>query len=348
MNMQDKFVGCILGGAIGDALGYPVEFDRIYDILAEFGPDGITEYSLDEDLNFSGKAWISDDTQMTLFTAAGLLDCDDKNYIDSILYAYKWWFETQCENCCNKVTDNGTLTYKLVRTRELNEGRFPGNTCLGALGCNRKGTIDNPINKSKGCGGLMRVAPIALFFKSKTEEDVIKASNMAAEASALTHGHILGQAPSWLMVYLINSIVYLGLDFKDALKNGIHAINNTYGSDNDEIKYFVDLINKAIKLATNSNELDWFNIESIGGGWVAEETLAIAIYCILKYNKNFEKSIIASVNHSGDSDSTGAVTGNLIGAILGKDKIPNKFIDNLELVDLITECAELLYNKRQY
>lgn len=267
--------------------------------LAEFGPDGITECNLDES-NYSGKACISDDTQMTLFTAAGLLDCKDKNYIDNILYSYKWWLETQCENCCYKLDDNGTLNNKLVRTPELNRVRFPGNTCL------------------------------------------------AAEASALTHGHILGQAPSWLFVYIINSMNYLDLDLKDALKNGIHAINNTYGSDNDEIKYFVDLINKAIKLATNSNESDWFNIESIGGGWVAEETLAIAIYCILKYKKNFEKSIIASVNHSGDSDSTGAVTGNLIGAILGKDKIPNKFIDNLELVDLITECAELLYNKRQY
>lgn len=102
-------------------------------------------------------------------------------------------------------------------------------------------------------------------------------------------------------------------------------------------------MNKAVKLAgKNINDLD--AIYELGEGWVAEETLAIAVYCALKYENDFEKAIITSVNHNGDSDSTGAVTGNIIGAYLGMNAIPEKFLTNLELKDVISEIAADLYN----
>ena len=98
----------------------------------------------------------------------------------------------------------------------------------------------------------------------------------------------------------------------------------------------------AVKLSEkNINDLD--AIHELGEGWVAEETLAIAVYCALKYEDDFEKAIIVSVNHNGDSDSTGAVAGNIIGAYLGMNAIPEKFLTNLELKDVIIEMAEDLY-----
>ena len=72
---------------------------------------------------------------------------------------------------------------------------------------------------------------------------------------------------------------------------------------------------------------------------MAEETLAIAVFCVMRYPDDFEKAIIASVNHSGDSDSTGAICGNIIGCLLGRQAIPSKFTDKLELVDVIEEMA---------
>lgn len=80
---------------------------------------------------------------------------------------------------------------------------------------------------------------------------------------------------------------------------------------------------------------------------MAEETLAIAVYCALKYSDDFEKGIIAAVNHDGASDSTGAVAGNILGAALGFDAIPRKFIDNLELKDIILEIAKDLHHDCQ-
>lgn len=82
------------------------------------------------------------------------------------------------------------------------------------------------------------------------------------------------------------------------------------------------------------------NIHRIGEGWVAEETLGIAIYCALRYQNVFSAAMVASVNHKGDSDSTGAMTGNILGALLGYDAFDDKWKQNLELSDVILEMAD--------
>ena len=109
-----------------------------------------------------------------------------------------------------------------------------------------------------------------------------------------------------------------------------------------EAKHMDDLlalIRKAVALSKEDrNDLD--AIRQLGEGWVAEETLAIGVYCALKYSDDFQKGIVAAVNHDGDSDSTGAVAGNILGAFLGFDAIPQKYLDRLELKNVILEIAE--------
>ena len=86
-------------------------------------------------------------------------------------------------------------------------------------------------------------------------------------------------------------------------------------------------------------------IHQLGEGWVGEETLAIAIYCALRHENDFDKALTASVNHRGDSDSTGSVTGNILGAYLGLQTIPEKYLKNLELRKTIMMVAERLVDK---
>ena len=105
-----------------------------------------------------------------------------------------------------------------------------------------------------------------------------------------------------------------------------------------EVIYFEQLIKKAIALSEMDYEDDAAIIEKeLGGGWVGEEALAIAVYCCLKYPYCIKKALIAAVNHSGDSDSTGAVAGNIIGAYLGMSAVPKDWMDRLELVDVMQE-----------
>ena len=95
----------------------------------------------------------------------------------------------------------------------------------------------------------------------------------------------------------------------------------------------------AIELSENKED-DLDNIHKLGEGWVAEKTMGISLYCALKYQNDFSAGVIASVNHNGDSDSTGAVTGNILGAWIGYEAIENKWKDNLELLDVILELAD--------
>ena len=103
-----------------------------------------------------------------------------------------------------------------------------------------------------------------------------------------------------------------------------------------------ELIELALNLADNDLD-DLENISRLGEGWVGEETLAIAIYAVARHIDSFEDVLIAAVNHDGDSDSTGAVAGNIIGAIVGYDAIPDKFKKNLELHDVILAIADDLH-----
>lgn len=122
----------------------------------------------------------------------------------------------------------------------------------------------------------------------------------------------------------------------------MEAIKRNYPKT-ENVDILLSLMQKAIDLSCS--ELDDLDaIHLLGQGWVAEETLAIAIYCSLKYPNDIEKALIAAVNHGGDSDSTGAVTGNILGASLGAEKIPQKYVDTLELRDVILEIADDLYN----
>ena len=108
------------------------------------------------------------------------------------------------------------------------------------------------------------------------------------------------------------------------------------------LEELVGIIDLAVRLSENdADDLD--NIHRLGEGWVAEETLGISLYCALRHQDDFSAGIIAAVNHKGDSDSTGAVTGNILGALLGYEAIEAKWKQDLELSDVILEIADDLF-----
>ena len=337
MRNQDKFRGCLIGGAAGDALGYVVEFKNEKQIFSRYGERGITEYELN-----NGVAQISDDTQMTLFTATGLLVGTTRgkmrgimgSYAGYIHQAYTDWLKTQEERF--PLPDEGHYSWR-VNVPELFHPRAPGNTCMTALNSGRCGSIEEPINHSKGCGGVMRVAPIGLYFNDK-DRSVQDIARIGAEAAAITHGHVLGWLPAAALVQIIHEISQNGDPVYDAVMKTLY-IQDEMWPESKEKDYFLELMRKTVDFASMDKD-DLGAIHQLGEGWVAEETLAIAVYCALKYAGDFDKALITSVNHKGDSDSTGAVTGNILGASLGLKGIPEKYTKDLELKDVILEIAD--------
>ena len=345
----DKIRGCLFGGAVGDALGYPIEFKKESAIWEKYGKYGITEYQLDVK---TGKALISDDTQMSLFTATGILSGDTRGCLRGIQgptagYVYKAYFDwlmTQDVPYGSEEAEKKREISWLMDVPELYARRVPGNTCISALeelkyhGKNGYRDIFLKRNDSKGAGGIMRVAPLALAYPGLNKLDQL--DNDASEIAMITHCHSLGYMPAAVITHIINRVVYSPkkMNLEEIVIEARDAIARIY-ADDDHLPRLLTIINLAMHLAENDSD-DLTNIHKIGEGWVAEETLGIALYCALRYQDDFSAGIIASVNHNGDSDTTGAVTGNLLGAIVGYEAIENKWKEKLELAEVILEVAD--------
>lgn len=346
MNIQEKnnkIRGSLIGGAVGDALGYPVEFLQDYQIFERYGCGGIEGYALK-----GGVAQISDDTQMTMFTAEGIItymaqDAQNSNELwECVAGAYQDWLFTQ-ESGFKPDVDYGD---RLLNITELYSCRAPGITCLSALKKRRDGykkrPLEEAVNDSKGCGGIMRIAPLGLWLGACDEASLYRLQKTAAELSAITHGHPLGYASSAVLAHIINRLVY-GTDkkgLKEYIAEALDVADEVFAGK-PHISQMKNSVYKAMELAENNMD-DLENIRLLGEGWVAEETLAIAIYCSVKYQDDFSKGVIAAVNHSGDSDSTGAVTGNILGALLGYECIDEKWTEKLELKEIIIKLADRL------
>lgn len=350
----DSIRGCLMAGAAGDALGYEVEFMFRKKILARYGEQGITKFAL-----FGGKALISDDTQMTLFTANGLLMGLTRSYMLGIGkspekyvdIAYLDWYYTQTGKKREMLIDDWHPTW-LRDLPSLAVHRAPGNTCLQA--CESLFHSEKVQNNSKGCGGIMRVAPMALLNAGYASRDrygysIEELAEAGGEIAECTHKHPLGFLPASLLTVLLYKVVPMSpMQVREEIDNivadTLNILDNTYnGLFESEKRYLKNLTNKAIQLA-HSDMSDDDAIRLLGQGWVAEETWAIALYSAVRHIDSVEDAIIASVNHDGDSDSTGSVCGNIMGAIYGYEHIKKRNIFCPEGYELETtlELSEII------
>lgn len=335
---RERFRGCLLGGAVGDALGAGIEFSRLDEIQRRHGPAGLREYTI----VYGRTGAITDDTQMTMFTAEALIRAEAirrnrttlntaataSNRVVALHRGYLRWLHTQGLSSAHEDYDDA-LDGWLIRIPELHSQRAPGNTCLGALQLAQPGSVSRPINDSKGCGGVMRVAPVGLFGE--------RPFDAGCWAAAVTHGHPSGYLASGAFSDVIARIV-AGVALHDAITQMRAAHADALSG---EVLVAIDGAIAAANEGTPSPEV----VESLGGGWIAEEALAISLYCAM-VARDFDDGITLAVNHSGDSDSTGAVTGNLLGAAWGVDAIAPRWLQPLELREEIQQLADDLLDAR--
>ena len=329
---KSRYRGCLLGGAVGDALGYPVEFMKEDGIFRKYGEKGIQTLS-----QAGNPAVISDDTQMTLFAANALIrseaiHCDWK---ENLLRAYQEWLGTQGDECC--IRDDPRPRMWLYEVEGLHARRAPGNTCLASIrrtAGKREAIFAD--NNSKGCGTVMRAAPYGLsvgydpLSRGEEANAVIKMAHVDAD---FTHGHPAAREASASLAALIWEIVQYSPQRCDPLEEVVYHCFSSSG-----------LLKKAVGLALDGSVPDLEGIHQLGEGWVADEALAIAVFCAVRYQNDFAAAIRAAVNHKGDSDSTGAICGNILGAWLGEEAVEKAFdLKQLELADVTRTIADDLF-----
>jgi ADP-ribosylglycohydrolase len=318
--LRDRYQGCLLGGAIGDALGAGIEFESLAEIRRNHGPSGIKGYVP----AYGRTGAVTDDTQMTLFTAEGLLSdqqrpAGSRDPAAALWCSYRRWLSTQY----------GEPTGGWLGNQEfLQHERAPGMTCLSALHDGHPGAVGQPVNNSKGCGGVMRVAPIGLAGGD--------AFSLGCQAAALTHGHPSGFLAAGAFALMISELIR-GSDLRRAADAAITRLQQADWSEE---------VTAALIAAVRTAEAGPLAADAIGilgQGWTGEEALAIATHCALTAD-SFRAGVLHAVNHDGDSDSTGAICGNLLGAALGAGAIDGDLLAQLEGRETITQVADDLYD----
>jgi len=338
-HLRSRFSGCLLGGAVGDALGAPVEFLDLDQIIHAYGDQGIRDYAP----AYGKLGAITDDTQMTLFTSEAILSAhvastlqgQEPDFFRAAAASYARWLMTQ-ENS-RLVSSGSQKASMLLQQKRLFTRRAPGTTCLSALQSSR-GRVVRAMNDSKGCGGVMRIAPVGMYYahslSGERHRDRLLSNIFATgnDLAALTHGHPSGCLSAGALAVMI-SLILAGHSLADA----IHAAKDELRKHSSH-KETLTAIEKAESLA-KSRPRERGVLRELGKGFVAEEALAMGLYCALGA-KNFEEAIILAVNHSGDSDSTGSITGNLLGAAAGVEAIPERWLASLELRSTIEALAD--------
>lgn len=342
ITLQDRARGSLVAGAAGDALGYPVEFIYSYSgIQATYGTGGICRHVIDPSCH---QAVVSDDTQMTLFTACGLLNAGRLGLdpLEAISGAYLEWYATQTTGIRRDMPHECNIAVM----PQLNVRRAPGNTCLSALANRSRGLA--PENNSKGCGGVMRVAPIPLWAMAH-RMPVEQSDRLAGEAARLTHLHPLGYLPAAIMAHMIYRMAEgtgpaSRETMLDIVAEAVETVRGIYTGCDRAHNVQQSLLERAAELSAN-DRADHENITTLGGGWVGEEALAIAVYCALRYLDDPAQALVAAVNHGGDSDSTGSIAGNIVGASLGINAMPAHLVQPLELRPTIIALADQLVER---
>lgn len=321
-HLAGKVLGCLFGGALGDAFGYPVEFKSQAHIREAFGEAGLVEPQVR-----GGRLLVSDDTQMTLYTADGLLSalasepagCRSQ-VLPRIRQAYRAWFRTQREEW-------GVHSTGFSQYRELWAVRAPGSTCLSALHAGARGTPEAPINDSKGSGAVARVAPLGLVPAIDADE----AFELAHAAAAVTHGHPAGRLSAAALASLLRDLL-ADAPLPAALGRMEVRLQKAAGGQG-----VLAAVQAARALAASDTPFSEA-IAKLGQGWTGDEALAIGLYAALQAD-SFEDALRLAANHDGDSDTTAAIAGQIWGVLHGIDGLAHAWIRSLDVLEPLCDVA---------
>ena len=310
MKISEKIEDALLGFAVGDALGVPVEFET-RESLTRNPVKGMLGNMF---LNQPPGTW-SDDSSLVFCTCESL--CNGYN-LEDIAVQFSNWKNKRFWTPHGRVFTIGIQTEKAIKRID----RYID------MGLKIKPYSSEGVNeKENGNGSLMRILPLAFYLKDSSVEDRYAVTK---DVSALTHPHI--RAVTGCFIYLQFAIALLNKKEKTEAYNEIqHTARNflMQKTDMKELNHFSRIFNGSI---------GGFPEESIESTPYVVHSLEAALWCVMRYD-NYRDTVLGAVNLGGDTDTIAALAGGLAGIIYGTKQIPEEWISILARKDDIIDLA---------
>jgi ADP-ribosylglycohydrolase len=290
----------------------PVEFKSIEDIRSAYGADGIQ--------NPEKRAIWTDDTEMTMTLTNALLSLGNVEDIKEL----------------SKDTIGQTIAEEFIKWLD-NTGHAPGITTTGAVillkvnGADKWKSSGN--NGSKGCGTVMRAAPLGIWFANSLTPELPLLdgphhkllADVSKIQSEITHGHKAATAAALAGSYAV-ALALNGIPPKEMI-NPIEIYCNHIHLDFENAMKRLKASLKKRKDGSFATDLE--AVSFIGEGWTGDEAFPMALYCTIQHTNDIKMCLRVAVNHDGDSDSVACIAGSILGAFHGMSIIPQDWINCL-------------------
>lgn len=337
----DAYLGCLLGLAAGDAMGYGVDPMSLQQIRAAHGPDGLLGYAPHD-----GYAQTTSYTQAAAYACNGLvlgmtqeqMKPGRHSPVGYVAVALQEWARVQGYR-----REKGVLNHCWIsREQSMRLRRCMDTSMMDLLNQGKPGTMEEPRNRYQGPGGLAAAIPVGMH-QDPERVPRQRIQRLGAETVALTHGDPKAILAGAGAAYVINRVVWDGIrDWKQLTKEAARMIAETYGETWRQAAEVARVLNRALQLAADPAVPQAEALDALGCT-DASAVLAGALYACMLHPGSFDECMITAVNHSGASCAVGAVAGAFLGAALGASRIPEYYVEALEQAELLRELAEDLY-----
>ena len=337
VSKRSAYRGCLLGLAVGDAMGYTVDTKTWPQIQEDYGPQGLLGYDL-----VNGYADVTSHTQLAAFTCNGLLLGMTRGqvlgkmapYVKYAAVGHMEWAMGQ------RRYDQPRRNYCWVfRIQELRRRHCTDTRMIDTLNRNALGTLEQPRNKYDGCGAVAAAVAVGLFADLKRMEQS-EIDRLGAETIALTHGSPLAFLPGAVIAHLISRLLRdKATPLDEMIEQALAALEEQFGHEYAQVKEICTLVRRAVFMGGGGNLNHVEALESLKCDTGAE-VLAGAIYVSLACCNDFDGAMIAAVNHSGRSAAVASIAGAILGARLGAYALPEFYLECLEAAPMLVDLAD--------
>lgn len=323
--------GCLLGLAVGDAMGHTVDEKTWEEIQADYGPNGLLGYDL---VNETAAA--SAYTQVAAYVSNGLLlgvtRGKQELYLRYITLALREWARAQHFPRDPEKSWCWVAKIPQMRVRKCKDSRM-----LDALRMDPAGTMEKPVNRASSTGALTGAAVVGLACSDRGMDRAL-APMLGAKTVALTHGNVETFLCGSVLAECIASLLEdREQDLQTCFQNAIGKMVSTFGDTYAQAKELADMLRQVISYSQRG-ENDRDVMEKLCCA-TAPECLCGAVYVCLTCPEDFDAAMILAVNHSGRSAAVASLVGAILGAKMGAEALPEFYLECLEPAAVLEELA---------